>query len=746
MEEKPSPTFTRAALREATSIVKRASTVLQERPTVRGITIDGPSSSDLDDAFWLEREPQGGYRLQISIADVGSLITPHTTPALDAAAFQRSFTRYYAERNEPMLPRELSEGALSLLQGQLRPTITISISFDKHLCIGEPQIQCSVLCNECRFAYGEVDEEIVHPSTAFAPMLQDAYRLAWRFLQARRAKGALALYDLHTGWATTEEGALIRLPEGQRHKAQIIIQEWMILTNQTLALYFAQKGLPALYRNHAAKAIAPQRATLLEMITTAITHPEVANPERVRATVNLAMERARYGPQVAGHFGLNLPAYLHMTSPLRRYPDLVNQRILHAVLNEEQLPYTSDELETMAAHINAEEDQMRDAKRVHFLAEYQKPIRRTIAQGEQTHFDRPFAQLESGVFHSALKMAAEEQQLSPGVEQELFMRLDEERLSAHDLYTLVFRFPVSGEVWDRVKQATLRWLERHPHHAASIYLMGQQQHGWEAPRYEITATGMSHQRVFQVRARALINGQDYISSVHRASQKDQARYAALTEILGQIATGTPPSTDSTFQEEPTAPETLPAPSTPLPLQDPPIAPANEKGRLLELAQAHRWSKPTFHECERTGPPHAPIFTVEAAITVEGKTYAAMGTGTTKARAEQEAAGRLREQLPHQEVKRVVAPTESATRAVSILHEMAQKRKITSVNYTYQQSGAPNEPTFLCTCVVVGPDGSQVITTATAKAKKAAAHLAAEQAVAVLLPSSDEEDAEDTRAE
>jgi len=219
---------------------------------VKGITIDGPSSGDLDDAFWLEREPQGGYRLQVSIADVGSLITPHTTPALDETAFQRSFTRYYADRNTPVLPRELSEGALSLLQGQPRPTITISIPFDTHLRAGEPQIQRTALCNERRFAYGEVDEEIDHPRTTFAPMLQDAYHLAWRLLQARRAKGALALYDLNTGWITTEEGSLIRLPEGQRHKAQIIIQEWMIVTNQSLALYFAQQGLPALYRNHAA--------------------------------------------------------------------------------------------------------------------------------------------------------------------------------------------------------------------------------------------------------------------------------------------------------------------------------------------------------------------------------------------------------------------------------------------------------------------------------------------------------------
>lgn len=746
MEEKRSPTFTRAALQEAARIAEQVPTELQDRPTVRGITIDGPFSSDLDDAFWLERGPQGGYQLQISIADVGSLITPHTTPALDAAALRRSFTRYYAERNTPMLPRELSEGALSLLQGQPRPTITISISFDESLSVGEPQIQLTALWNERRFAYEEVDTEIKHPRTTLAPMLQDASRLAWRLLQARRAKGALALYDLNTGWATTEEGSLIQLPEGQRHQAQIMIQEWMIVTNQSLALYFAQRGLPALYRNHAAKAITPERATLLEMITTAITHPEVSNPERVRATVNLAVERARYGPQVAGHFGLNLPAYVHMTSPLRRYPDLVNQRILHAVLNGDAAPYAISELEAMVAHINAEEDQMRDAKRVHFLAAYQEPLRKTIAQGEQALSERPFAHLERGVFHSALKMAAEEQRLSPGVAQELFHRLDEGRLSAHDIYTLVFRFPTSGEEWDQVKQAALHWLEQHPHHAASLYLMGQQQYGWEAPRYEITATGKDHQRVFQARVSTVIDGQHYRSSFHQAIQKDQARYTALTELLRHLATGNGSATPTVLQEQPSAPESLPVPSPPVELQDSPIDPppafSNEKGRLLELAQAHRWSKPAFQEREQVGPPHAPTFTLEATLVIDGSTYTAMGTGTTKAQAQHEAARRLQELLPHFEAKRPIARAEAATRAVSILHEMAQQQEIASVTYTYQQSGPPNEPTFLCTCIVRRLDATEIATTAMGKTKKAAAHHAARQAFAALFLLADALDEED----
>jgi len=490
------------------------------------------------------------------------------------------------------------------------------------------------------------------------------------------------------------------------------------------------------------KEIAPERAALLVIITIAVAHPELDKLNSVCTTVNLAMERARYGPQVAGHFGLNLPVYLHMTSPLRRYPDLVNQRILHAVLDREPPPYTKDELEAMAAHINTEEDQMRDAKRVHFLAGYQEPIRRTIAQGEQASSERPFAQLESGVFHSILKMAAEEQRLSPAIAQEFFHRLDEGRLSPHDIYTLVFRFPTRGEEWDRVKQAAMNWLEQQQH-AASLYLMGQQQYNWEAPHYEVTTTGKDHQRVFQARASTVINGQCYTSSLHQAPQKDRAKYAALAEILSDIAIGKGSATPTVSQKQFLEAESLLAFSEP---QDAPTAPtpatSNEKGRLLELAQAHRWSKPVFQESERIGPPHAPTFTIEATLIIDGSTYAATGTGTTKSQAEHEAARRLRGLLPTMEEKRPMVLAEVTTRAVSILHEMAQKQEIASVSSTYQQSGPSNEPTFLCTCVVIGLDGRETVTTGTGKTKKAAAQHAAEQAIAVLFPLTDEADEEE----
>jgi ribonuclease R len=577
---------------EAAEVAKSISETLAGRSTVNGITIDGPASKDLDDAFWLERLSDGSYRLSISITDVGVLLTAQTTPTLDQEARQRAFTRYFADHRDSMLPETISEGCLSLLEGQPRPTLTMTIPFDASLHAGEPVIQQTLLTSLKQFHYKEVDREIEDGQTEFAPLLQDAFRLAQGLYQARRANGALALYDLTTGWATTEEGALIKLSTSERHKAHLLIQELMILANQSLALYFAQRGIPALYRNHAAKAIAPERFALLRLLETTVAHPE-----RIRTTVSLALERACYAPTVEGHFGLNLPAYLHWTSPLRRYPDLVNQQILHATLTGEPSPFTSSELEAIAAQVNTEEATIKDAKKAFFLAEYDQPLQRIIQEATQddTSSAQPLAHLDAKHFHSVLRMATEGHVLLPAVEQELYRRLEEQTLEAHDLFTLVFRFHNSGETWERVKRAVLHWLQDHPSSAVSMLQMGQQILGWESPTREIMNHGTLHARIFQARVTVKVAGQSYISSLHTATQKDLAKQRADAEILAAIAGIKVVSTSAEAQDEMTRPK--PVPPLPKPKADSATllvkAENNTVGLLNELRQQRAIDSVTY---------------------------------------------------------------------------------------------------------------------------------------------------------
>jgi ribonuclease R len=734
-ERRDRRTCSETAGAEATEAARRIQAICKGRSEVKGITIDGPTSKDLDDALWLDLNPQGGLWLHISIADVGSLLTPRLTPTLDAEAFERSFTRYTAHQgNIPMLPRLLSEDKMSLHEEQPRPTITISLPLDAQLTLGEPHVHRTFLRSSKRFHYQEVDEEIENPCTEFGPMLQEIFRIAQGLLQRRRAKGALALYDLYTGWTTTEEGVLVHLEECERHKAHIIVQECMILANQAFALFFAQRGLPALYRNHGAKAIAPERSVLLQMIDTAIWKQDGTHMERTRTTINLALERARYAPRVAGHFGLNIPAYIHMTSPLRRYPDLVNQRILHAALDGDLSPYTQAALETIATHVNEEEDRTKDAKKAYFLAEYDRELQNTIThQGES---DRSLESLDAKQFHSILRMAAQGHTLPPSIEQEIYTRLENQRLYANDLFTCVFRFQNRGDVWERVKQAGLQWLQDHPHHAVSIFLMGQQALGWEEPVCEITAQGRENEQVFQARAQAHIHGQLFTSSLHTAVQKERAKQQAFAELLAAIAGVVVElrRNDAPQEAEQQQSEATASPLPPLSRareRDSSVEQQNYKGQLQELAQTQKWESPRYTEEKRSGPPHALIFTVEGNLTIEGKTYVARGSGKTKMQAEQSAAQQLLTLVVPFAACVIQPPLEAERNAVSVLNEMRQRAEVQNITYTYKQFGPPHSRTFECICEVITPGAKTIETTGGGKTKKEAAQGAALQAILFL---------------
>ncbi|HEY7350686.1 MAG TPA: RNB domain-containing ribonuclease [Ktedonobacterales bacterium] len=732
--ENPKRAFSPAAIAEAQIVAESIIEGMAGRPAAQGITIDNPTSRDLDDAFWLERLPQGGYQLQVSIADVGSWITPRLTPALDQAAFTRAFTRYEGERYRPMLPRPLSEDRLSLLEGRPRPAITIAIPLDAQLYPGEPDITLTTLSSSKRFSYAVVERELDHAQTDLAPMLQLAYEIAQGLLRGRRLRGALAVYNLPAGWITTEEGFLHKLGTGERYKAQLITAEFMILANQAFARFFANKGILALYRNQKARAIAPERLTLLQMLDMAVQQPTLAFPERVSATFQLAMERARYAPTLEGHFGLNLPAYIHMTSPIRRYSDLVNQRILLSVLNEESSPYPRAELEHIAASINEREQAVKEAKQAYFLDLHTRRVKKIVEEDAQdpTASSLSLSRLNARTFHSVIRIAAEGYGLVPAVEQEILRRLEARQLDAHDLFTLVFRFNTSEAAWDRVRTAALQALQRTPEYATSILLMGHQTLGWSAPAYEFS-TLVEHTPSFQARVTVNIAGREYVSTWQQAQQKNRAKQLAGVELLiciargsseaslddsgnGSIADG--PGDDSRQRSD--------ARAAPIPRD---AAPPNYKGQLQEQAQAHRWERPVYIEESRSGPPHAPLISVEGMVVAHGRKYSAKGEGKTKVQAEQRAAQQLLDLIPQPPLEAAIhaVPADNQT-AMSTLHEMQQKAAIRAVTYTYERLGQQHDELFSCVCAVLLTDDHAITGSGTGKTKRQAAQAAAFQAL------------------
>ncbi|WP_069806008.1 RNB domain-containing ribonuclease [Thermogemmatispora onikobensis] len=760
--DRGSKSFSERALAEARAAASRVPALLEGRPPVKGITIDGPASRDLDDALWLEPLPTGGALLQISIADVASLLTPQLTPTLEREARERAFTRYYSNHTVPLLPRLLSEEHLSLLADQRRPAVTLTLPFDATWQPGEPRLGLTCLVNVKRLSYAEADALLNEPDHPLGSMLHALYRLAEQLFQLRRARGSLALYDLHRGWATSEEGFLLRLSSEQRHRSYFLVQECMILANQLFAQLLAQRGLPALYRNHCSKPIAPAGEALREMLETALLRPDHVRPEQVSATIQLVVERATYAPTLRGHFGLQLPAYLHLTSPLRRYADLINQRILLSFVQGESrksLP-AREELEEIASHLNEVERSLKAAKPAYFLSLYEQQLHQQVeealAQGGES--SRPLAGLDARRFHSLVRIAAQSQLLPPVIEAEILARLQEDALGPHDLFTLLFRFPTAGQSWERVKRAALSFLCRQPQHAISLLAMGQQILGWEAPTYEEqTLFSNEGQPCFTACAGLRLTDQSYRSATYQAQRKDRARQLASADLLVRVSglgleesapllqalsgsrclspAGGEQRREQEEREEQAeqerqggedqGPESLPAEG-------------NYKGTLQELAHGHRWGTPLYRLLTHRGPAHAPLFTAECELTIAGERYSACGHGSSRARAEQAAARNLllRLPLPPEQRQALLGPSERS--AMRLLNELLQRQHIERAEYTYVQRGTPQEPLFTCTCTVTLPSGETHTAAAQGKTKRAAARAAALKMLKALRTPMDEQ--------
>ncbi len=229
------------------------------RVPVQGLTIDGPTSRDLDDAIWVE-EDTAGWQVTVSIAAVASVVRPGS--GLDKLARAKVATRYLASGNLPMLPVSLSEGRMSLLPGKRRRVLAIRARVTKTLALSDVQVFRAWLTSAAQLHYANVPEILTDPDHRLHRVIVAANRLSKALLAGRRQQGALALYDLNAGLLTTEEGTVINVPRTWIN-GQSLIAELMILTNRILADYAIAADLPLLFRNHTARAHAPPREELL---------------------------------------------------------------------------------------------------------------------------------------------------------------------------------------------------------------------------------------------------------------------------------------------------------------------------------------------------------------------------------------------------------------------------------------------------------------------------------------------------
>ncbi len=320
------------------------------------VTIDGETARDFDDAICVEATARGGYRLYVSIADVSYYVRPGS--AIDREAYNRGTSVYLPDLVLPMLPERLSNDLCSLVPDQDRPAFSAILEFDaKGRRIGQSYTR-SMIKSQQRFTYNTVhrtvyleEKEEQRRHARLLPMLRRARRLADLLHKRRMRRGSLG-FTIPEAFITLDGDRIASIGRAERTEAHQMIEEFMLAANEAVAETLEEAGEPVLYRIHeypdplkvdaftdAAKALG------LQLPPTEITPAWFARVlDEARGTPaeyvvnNLllrTMQQARYAPENVGHFGLAASHYLHFTSPIRRYPDLVAHRVLHNLLRRQ---------------------------------------------------------------------------------------------------------------------------------------------------------------------------------------------------------------------------------------------------------------------------------------------------------------------------------------------------------------------------------------------------------------------------
>lgn len=353
------------------------------------VTIDGEDARDLDDAITLSKEGDH-YLLGVHIADVSHYVREGS--ALDEEAIRRGTSVYLADRVVPMLPPRLSNGICSLNAGEDRLTLSCLMTIDRQGNVTDHRITEAVICVDLRMSYTGVQailEGKPHPEGEREDIQDLCFlmkEVASILKEKRKKRGSIDFDFPESKIILDETGYPEAIYPYERNTATDIIEDFMLLANETVAEDYYWQEIPFLYRIH--EEPDPERIKKLDIfihnfgyyLKTGRDHfhpkeiqkllfslegePEEALVSRLALR---SMKRARYCVMNLGHFGLSIQYYTHFTSPIRRYPDLQIHRIikegLHGLLNEDRLDHYTAILPSIAQSSSTLERRAQDAER-----------------------------------------------------------------------------------------------------------------------------------------------------------------------------------------------------------------------------------------------------------------------------------------------------------------------------------------------------------------------------------------------
>jgi exoribonuclease-2 len=387
----PSP----AAQRQVESLDAPAAPALPPSADVRDLrgllwsSIDNVESRDLDQVEWAESLDGGALRILVGIADVDAVVS-RGSPLDDDA--ERNATSVYAGIDVfPMLPRPVSEGVTSLLDGQDRLAVVVELVVAPDGAVTTFDVYRALLCNRAKLAYEEVGawlEGGVEPTavarTAGLEAQLTLQREAARRLKAERLRAGALEFETIEARPVARDGAIVDLAVVHKSLARDLIEDFMIAANIAIARFLEAHGSSGIRRVvreperwrrivDIARALgetlpdAPDSRALAGFLARRRAADPLRFPDLSLSVVKLlgpgeyALDRPGHDP--GGHFGLAAQDYSHATAPNRRYADLVTQRLVKAVLAGTPQPYSDDELAALAAHCTEREDAARAVER-----------------------------------------------------------------------------------------------------------------------------------------------------------------------------------------------------------------------------------------------------------------------------------------------------------------------------------------------------------------------------------------------
>ena len=358
---------------------------------VTTVTIDGEHARDFDDAITIEKLPNGNFWLGVHIADVSHYVREGS--ALDREAYDRSTSVYFPERAVHMFPSELSTGLCSLNPHVDRLVQSCLMEVDrKSGNVLRHEMHDGIINSDSRMTYTEVNAILTDRDPAaiakykpLVPMFEKMHEL-FAILNGRRHRRGSIDFDLKESQIVLDdEGQVEAIVASERNVAHRIIEEFMLLANETVARHLETNAVPTLYRIH--EEPDPMKVEEFEEFIGSLGYtlgsgPDSIEPRHFQRLVEKmhgkpeekpiaflmlrTMQRARYDERNLGHFGLAAEFYTHFTSPIRRYPDLVVHRSLRESrqgMRADRKTELIDDLPAVAKHTSERERRAADAER-----------------------------------------------------------------------------------------------------------------------------------------------------------------------------------------------------------------------------------------------------------------------------------------------------------------------------------------------------------------------------------------------